>query len=98
MSYVTLVLFSTILAAGAGVHVSEVIGVRASTAALLILGEVGIFRLGCYLLSVGGPPVLDIVAYSSYKFVGVLVVLGVRYVCCVVVYAGIGFSARRLAV
>ena len=70
---------------------SEVIGVRASTAALLILGETGIFRLGCYLLSVSGPPVLDIIAYSSYKFVGVLVVLGVRYGFGYVI---LGLSAR----
>jgi hypothetical protein len=83
MSYVTLVLFSTILAAaraGGQVKVSEVIGIRASTAALLILCETGFLRLGCYLLNVPGtPPLLDIVAYSSYKFVGVLAVLGVRY-------------------
>jgi len=48
----------------------------ASSAALIIFLEVLVCKLGCYLLNVQGDvPILDLVAYSSYKFVGVIGVL-----------------------
>jgi hypothetical protein len=45
-----------------------------ATYAFFVVGvEIGILKLGCYLLSISNESqLLDLVAYSGYKFVGVI--------------------------
>lgn len=37
--------------------------------------ELVCLKLGCYLLSIGNSTLLDLVAYSGYKFVGVIFII-----------------------
>ncbi|ORZ32626.1 YIF1-domain-containing protein [Catenaria anguillulae PL171] len=51
------------------------LGMTASTAFFLVLLEILLVKLGCYLFSVTpGAPMLDLVAYAGYKFVGIIAV------------------------
>ncbi|KNE71916.1 hypothetical protein AMAG_16340 [Allomyces macrogynus ATCC 38327] len=54
----------------------QVLGLTASTAFFLVLCEVLLVKLGCYLFSVqAAVPVLDLVSYAGYKFVGIITTL-----------------------
>ncbi|CAO3673808.1 unnamed protein product [Umbelopsis vinacea] len=57
----------------------EVLGFTASASLAIVFTEVLLIRLGIYLLSItSDTSVLDLVAYSGYKFVGVIVTTGVK--------------------
>ncbi|ORY07882.1 hypothetical protein K493DRAFT_201596 [Basidiobolus meristosporus CBS 931.73] len=80
MSFVTYILLvGFILGQNKGFH-PDVLGYTASTALGLVFGEVLLMRLFCYLLGISGDVLLlDLVAYSGYKFVGIIVTLSFRF-------------------
>jgi hypothetical protein len=55
------------------------LGFTASASLAIVFTEVLLIRLGIYLLSItSDTSVLDLVAYSGYKFVGVILTTGVK--------------------
>ncbi|KAL8934701.1 MAG: hypothetical protein Q9216_005772 [Gyalolechia sp. 2 TL-2023] len=76
MAFVTYILLSTLLAGLRGQFHPEVMGLTATTAFLVVLLEILGLKFGTYVLSVNNDSqLLDLVAYSGYKFVGVIVTL-----------------------
>ncbi|KAI0125193.1 YIF1-domain-containing protein [Xylariales sp. AK1849] len=74
MALVTYVLLSTLLAGLRGQFQPDLIGSTAFLAGLVVLFEIAFLRLGCYFLSISNQSqLLELVAYSGYKFVGVIV-------------------------
>lgn len=78
MSLVTYILLSTLIAGLRGQFQPELLGYTATTALVVVIIELLILYLGCYLLSISNTSqLLDLVAYSGYKFVGVIVTIAV---------------------
>lgn len=76
MALVTYILLSTLLAGLRGAFQPELLGYTASTAFGIVIFEILGLKLGCYLLSISNESqLLDLVAYSGYKFVGIIVTL-----------------------
>src|SRR5258706_12524481 len=76
MALVTYILLSTLLAGLHGAFQPELLGYTASWAFLIVIVEILGLKLGCYLLSISNESqLLDLVAYSGYKFVGIIVTL-----------------------
>lgn len=76
MAFVTYILLSTLLAGLRGDFHPQVMGSLFSYALVVVLVEIVILKLGTYLLSItNDSQLLDLVAYSGYKFVGVIVTL-----------------------
>lgn len=76
MAFVTYILLSTLLAGLRGAFQPELLGYTASTAFAIVIFEILGLKLGCYLLSISNESqLLDLVAYSGYKFVGIIVSL-----------------------
>jgi hypothetical protein len=76
MAFVTYILLSTLLAGLRGAFQPELLGYTASTAFAIVIFEILGLKLGCYLLSISNESqLLDLVAYSGYKFVGIIVTL-----------------------
>lgn len=76
MAFVTYILLQTMLAGLRGAFKPELLGYTSSFAFFLVLGEIGGLKLGCYLLSISNESqLLDLIAYSGYKFVGIIVTL-----------------------
>lgn len=74
MAVVTYVLLSTLLAGLRGEFDPQLLGATAMVAVLVVVLEILFLRLGCYFLSISeSSQLLDLVAYSGYKFVGVIV-------------------------
>lgn len=74
MALVTYVLLSTLLAGLRGQFQPELLGSTAFVAGLVVIFEIAFLRLGCYFLNISNESqLLDLVAYSGYKFVGVIV-------------------------
>jgi len=49
----------------------EILGYNGSAAIMILLLELVLFKAGCYLLGVqGSGPVIDLIAYAGYKFIG----------------------------
>ncbi|ODV89090.1 hypothetical protein CANCADRAFT_148438 [Tortispora caseinolytica NRRL Y-17796] len=58
----------------------EIFGFTASRALLIMLFEIGTLKLGCYLLQINSPSQwLDLIAYSGYKFVGIIAATVIGY-------------------
>jgi hypothetical protein len=76
MSLVTYILLQTLLAGLRGQFQPELL-VGTATSAFLIVGfEIGCLKLGTYLLSISNDSqLLDLIAYSGYKFVGAIVTM-----------------------
>jgi hypothetical protein len=76
MAFVTyIILTSVILGLESRFH-PEVLGLRASRALAIILVELAAIKLGTYLLNIQGDhTMMDLLAYSGYKFVGTLITL-----------------------
>ncbi|KAJ9145259.1 Er to golgi transport protein yif1 [Coniochaeta hoffmannii] len=73
MSLVTYILLSTLIAGLRGQFQPELLGYTASKALGVVLLELVGLKLGCYFLSISNESqLLDLVAYSGYKFVGVI--------------------------
>ena len=76
MAFVTYILLSTLLAGLRGAFHPELLGLTATTAFAIVIVEILALKLGCYLLSISNESqLLDRVAYSGYKFVGIIVTL-----------------------
>ena len=74
MAFVTYILLSALLAGLRGDFRPEMFGITASTAIGIVIFEILALKLGCYLLSISNESqLLDLVAYSGYKFVGIIV-------------------------
>ncbi|RPB23045.1 ER to Golgi transport protein Yif1, partial [Terfezia boudieri ATCC MYA-4762] len=74
MAFVTYILLSTLLAGLAGNFQPELLGRTATTAFAIVIFEILGLKLGCYLLNISNESqLLDLVAYSGYKFVGIIV-------------------------
>lgn len=76
MAFVTYILLSTLLAGLRGAFHPEVMGLAATTAFAVVALEILGLKFGTYILSISNDSqLLDLVAYSGYKFVGVTVTL-----------------------
>ncbi|KAI9786322.1 MAG: hypothetical protein M1816_008063 [Peltula sp. TS41687] len=76
MAFVTYILLSTLLAGLRGAFHPELLGLTATTAFAIVTIEILALKLGCYLLSISNESqLLDLVAYSGYKFVGIIVTI-----------------------
>ncbi|KAF8249908.1 hypothetical protein K440DRAFT_620347, partial [Wilcoxina mikolae CBS 423.85] len=75
MSFVTYILLSALLYGLSGKFHPELLGYTASSAMGAVVFELVCLRLGCYLLSIGNSQLLDLVAYSGYKFVGIIITI-----------------------
>lgn len=76
MAFVTYILLSTLLAGLRGAFHPEVMGLTATAAFAVVAVEILGLKFGTYILSISNDSqLLDLVAYSGYKFVGVIVTL-----------------------
>ncbi|KIW56939.1 hypothetical protein PV05_05551 [Exophiala xenobiotica] len=76
MALITYILLSTVLAGIRGSFHPELLGSITSTAVFVVLFEIIVLKLAMYMLSINNDSqLLDLVAYSGYKFVGVIVTL-----------------------
>lgn len=76
MSLITYILLSTVLAGIRGTFKPEILGSITTTSLVVIVVEILILRLAIYLLNITNESqLLDLAAYSGYKFVGVIVTL-----------------------
>lgn len=76
MALVTYILLSTLLAGLRGAFHPELLGYTATIAISVTLLEILIIRTGTFLLAISSSSqLLDLVAYSGYKFVHVIVSL-----------------------
>lgn len=76
MALVTYILLSTILSSLHGAFEPELLGYNSTFAFFIVIIEIALLKLGCYLLSISNESqLLDLVAYSGYKFVGSIVTL-----------------------
>lgn len=78
MSLVTYIFLRASIAGLRGEFQPELFGYIATTALVVVVVEILGLQLGCYLLSISNTSqLLDLVAYSGYKFVGVIVTISV---------------------
>ncbi|KAI0522287.1 YIF1-domain-containing protein [Xylaria bambusicola] len=78
MALVTYILLSTLLAGLRGQFQPELLGYTASKAGVVVVVEIILLKLGCYFLSISNESqLLDLVAYSGYKFVGIIVTVAI---------------------
>ena len=76
MALVTYILLSAMLAGLRGAFQPELLGYFASFAFVIVVVEIVLLKLGCYLLSISNESqLLDLIAYSGYKFVGAIVTI-----------------------
>lgn len=74
MAFVTYILLHTLFAGLAGNFRPDLLGRTATTAFAIVIFEILGLKLGCYLLNISNESqLLDLVAYSGYKFVGIIV-------------------------
>lgn len=73
MALVTYILLSTMMAGLQGAFNPELLGYTATYAFFVVFVEILLLKFGCYILSISNDSqLLDLVAYSGYKFVGVI--------------------------
>lgn len=78
MAFVTYILLSTLIAGLNGRFDPTLLGITTTNASLIILLELLLLWLGKYLLNIQSESqIYDLVAYSGYKFVGVIVTVAV---------------------
>ncbi|KAK7204173.1 putative membrane protein [Myxozyma melibiosi] len=76
MAFTTYILLSSILAGIKGDFHPELLGYISSMAFAIVIFEILGLKLGCYLLSISNESqILDLVAYSGYKFIGVIMTM-----------------------
>ncbi|KAG8528752.1 uncharacterized protein KY384_006439 [Bacidia gigantensis] len=76
MAVVTYILLTTLLAGLRGQFKPEIMGLTATTAFVVVALEILGLKFGTYILSISNDSqLMDLVAYSGYKFVGVIVTL-----------------------
>lgn len=73
MALVTFILLSTLIAGLRGDFKPELLGYNTTKGLLVVIVEIFALKLGCYLLSISSQSQLfDLIAYSGYKFVGII--------------------------
>lgn len=78
MSFVTYILLVTLIAGLRGQFQPELLGSKAAMALVVVVLEILGLKLGTYILSISNESqLMDLVAYSGYKFVGVIVTIAV---------------------
>lgn len=78
MAFVTYILLSTLIAGLNGKFEPQLLGITFSNASVIIVLELVVLWLGRYFLNINSESqIYDLVAYSGYKFVGVIVTVGV---------------------
>ncbi|KAL2019579.1 hypothetical protein VTK56DRAFT_9476 [Thermocarpiscus australiensis] len=78
MSLVTYIFLQALISGLRGQFQPELFGYVATKALAVVIVEILGLRLGCYLLSISNESqLLDLVAYSGYKFVGVIVTISI---------------------
>lgn len=78
MAFVTYILLSTLIAGVNGKFEPQLLGITFSNASVIIILELVVLWLGRYFLNISSESqIYDLVAYSGYKFVGVIVTVGV---------------------
>ena len=78
MAFVTYVLLTTLLAGLNGRFEPQLLGMTFSNASVVIILELLVLWLGRYFLNISSESqIYDLVAYSGYKFVGVIVTIAV---------------------
>ncbi|KAF2722181.1 YIF1-domain-containing protein [Polychaeton citri CBS 116435] len=78
MAFVTYVLLSTLIAGLNGKFEPQLLGMTFSNASVIIVLELILLWLGRYFLNINSESqIYDLVAYSGYKFVGVIVTIAV---------------------
>lgn len=76
MSIVTYILLSAVLAGVRGNFHPELLGSITTSALAVVIFEIVVLKIVMYLLSISNDSqLLDLLAYSGYKFVGAIVVL-----------------------
>ena len=76
MALVTYILLSTLIAGLRGQFEPELLGYTATSGLAVVIVEIVALKLGCYLLSISSQSQLfDLIAYSGYKFVGIIVTI-----------------------
>jgi hypothetical protein len=76
MALVTYILLSTLIAGLRGQFEPELLGYTATSGLAVVVVEIVALKLGCYLLSISSQSQLfDLIAYSGYKFVGIIVTI-----------------------
>lgn len=78
MALVTYILLSTLVAGVRGKFNPELLGYTATIALGVVIFEIIALKVGCYLLSISSQSqLLDLIAYSGYKFVGIIVTIAI---------------------
>ena len=81
MAFVTYILLSTLIAGLNGKFEPQLLGITFSNAAVIICLELVVLWLGRYFLNISSESqIYDLVAYSGYKFVGVIATVGLSAV------------------
>jgi protein transport protein YIF1 len=81
MALITYILLSTVLAGLKGSFHPELLGSIAVSAVAVVGIEIIVLKIAMYILSITNESqLLDLIAYSGYKFVGVIVTLAVSEV------------------
>lgn len=89
MALVTYILLSTLLAGLRGAFHPELLGYTATLAISVTLLEILIIRTGTFLLAISSSSqLLDLVAYSGYKFVHVIVSLLLSHLASLLGFSG----------
>lgn len=78
MAFTTYVLLSTLIAGLNGKFKPELLGITFSNASVIITLELALLWLGRYFLNINSESqIYDLIAYSGYKFVGIIVTIAV---------------------
>jgi protein transport protein YIF1 len=78
MAFITYVLLTTLIAGLNGKFEPQLLGITFSNASMVIVLELAVLWLGRYFLNISSESqIYDLVAYSGYKFVGVIVTIAV---------------------
>ena len=78
MAFVTYILLSTLIAGLNGRFEPQLLGITFSNASIIILLELVVLWLGRYFLNISSESqIYDLVAYSGYKFVGVIATMAI---------------------
>lgn len=81
MAFVTYILLSTLIAGLNGKFEPQLLGITFSNASVIILLELVVLWLGRYFLNISSESqIYDLIAYSGYKFVGVIVTIAIAAV------------------
>ena len=76
MAIVTYILLSTLIAGLRGQFQPELLGYTASIGLVVVIVEIAFLKAGCYILNISSQSQLfDLIAYSGYKFVGIIVTI-----------------------